>query len=64
MTLFVATLILTVSTVALAQTDPAALAKQFLEAIDRGDAAGALALYTDEASKMGEAAGHRRQDKL
>ena len=48
-TLFVATLILTASTVALAQTDPAALVKQFLEAIDRGDAAGALALYADEA---------------
>jgi hypothetical protein len=52
-TLFAATLILTVSTVALAQTDPAALAKQFLKAIDRGDAAGALALYTDDAVKDG-----------
>jgi hypothetical protein len=52
-TLFAATLTLTVSTVALAQTDPAALAKQFLEAIDRGNAAGALALYTDDAVKDG-----------
>jgi hypothetical protein len=52
-TLFVATLTLTVATVALAQTDPAALAQQFLEAIDRGDTAGALALYADDAVKDG-----------
>ena len=35
------------ATVALAQSDPAALLKQHVEAIARGDAAGALALYAD-----------------
>ena len=48
-TLFAATLTLAASTVALAQSDPAALVKQHVDAIARGDAAGALALYADDA---------------
>jgi ketosteroid isomerase-like protein len=48
-TVLASTLTLTASTVAFAQSDPAALVKQFLEAVDRGDAAGALALYADDA---------------
>ena len=48
-TLFAATVTLAASTVALAQSDPAALVKQHVEAIARGDAAGALALYADDA---------------
>jgi ketosteroid isomerase-like protein len=47
--LFAATLTLAASTVALAQVDPAALVKQHVDAIARGDAAGALALYADDA---------------
>jgi ketosteroid isomerase-like protein len=37
------------STVAFAQVDPAALVEQHRAAIARGDVAGALALYTDDA---------------
>ena len=48
-TLFAATLALATSTVALAQSDPAALIQQHVAAIARGDAAAALALYTDDA---------------
>ena len=48
-TLCAAILTLAVSTGALAQTDPAALWEQQLEAIARGDVAGALALYADDA---------------
>ena len=48
-TLFAATLTLAASTVALAQVDPKALRQQHFDAIARGDAAGALALYTDDA---------------
>ena len=48
-TLFAATLTLAASTVALAQSDPAAVQKQHVDAIARGDAAGALALYADDA---------------
>ena len=48
-TLFAATLTLAASTVALAQSDPAAVVKKYEAAIDRGDVAGALALYTDDA---------------
>ena len=48
MTLFAATL-LAASTGALAQSDPAALVQRHVDAIARGDAAGALALYTDDA---------------
>ena len=47
--LFAATLLLAASTGALAQRDPAALLEQHDEAINRGDAAGALALYADDA---------------
>ena len=47
--LFAATLTLAASTVALAQSDPAALIQQHVAAIARGDAAAALALYTDDA---------------
>ena len=48
-TLFAAILTLAVSTGVLAQTDPAALLKKYAEAINRGDVAGALALYADDA---------------
>ena len=48
-TLFAATVTLAAYTVALAQVDPAAVLKQHVDAIARGDAAGALALYTDDA---------------
>jgi len=48
-TLLASTLTLAASTVALAQSDPAALVKKAVEAINRGDAAGALALYADDA---------------
>jgi hypothetical protein len=48
-TLFAATLLLAASTGALAQSDPAALLEKHDEAINRGDAAGALALYADDA---------------
>ena len=50
MTLFAFILTLVAYTVAPAQVDPGALRKQHMEAIDdRGDLAGALALYTDDA---------------
>ncbi len=48
-TLFAATLTLAAATVARAQTDPAALVQQFLEAFDRSDAAGMFALFADDA---------------
>ncbi len=48
-TLFAAILTLAVSTGALAQADPAALLEKLLETIARGDVAGALALYADDA---------------
>jgi ketosteroid isomerase-like protein len=48
-TVLASTLTLAVSTGALAQTDPAALLEKLLEAIARGDVAGALALYADDA---------------
>jgi hypothetical protein len=48
-TLFAATLTLAASTVALAQVDPKALREQQFAAIARGDVAGALALYTEDA---------------
>src|SRR5712691_7386973 len=48
-TVLASTLTLAASTVALAQSDPAALVKKHVEAIARGDAAGALALYADDA---------------
>jgi len=48
-TLFAATLILAASTVARAQSDPAAVLQRHVDAIARGDAAGALALYADDA---------------
>ncbi len=48
-TVLASTLTLAASTVALAQSDPAALLKKHVEAIARGDAAGALALYADDA---------------
>jgi ketosteroid isomerase-like protein len=48
-TLFAATLTLAAVTVALAQSDPAALLEKHDEAINRGDVAGALALYADDA---------------
>ena len=48
-TVLASTLTLAISTGALAQTDPAALLEKLLEAIARGDVAGALALYADDA---------------
>ena len=48
-TLFAATLTLAASTVALAQVDPAAVLKQHVDAIAKGDVAGALAQYADDA---------------
>jgi ketosteroid isomerase-like protein len=48
-TVLASTLTLAAATVALAQSDLAALVKQHAEAIARGDAAGALALYADDA---------------
>src|SRR5215471_8230303 len=48
-TVLASTLTLVASTVALAQSDPAALLKKHVEAIARADAAGALALYADDA---------------
>jgi hypothetical protein len=49
MTLFAATLTLAASTGALAQSDPAALVQRHVDAQTRGDVAGALALYADDA---------------
>jgi limonene-1,2-epoxide hydrolase len=48
-TVLASTLTLATAPVALAQSDPAALLKQHAEAINRGDAAGALALFADDA---------------
>src|SRR5712691_6246465 len=48
-TVLASTLTLAATTVALAQGDPAALLTKLVEAIARGDAAGALALYADDA---------------
>ena len=48
-TVLASAITLAASTVALAQSDPAALVKKLVEAIARGDAAGALALYADDA---------------
>jgi ketosteroid isomerase-like protein len=48
-TMLASTLTLAASTVALAQSDPVALLEKHDEAINRGDAAGALALYADDA---------------
>ena len=48
-TVLASTLMLAASTVAHAQSDPAALLKQVVEAIARGDTAGALALFADDA---------------
>ena len=53
-TVLASTLTLAISTGALAQTDPAALLEKLLEAIARGDVAGALALYADDAVWDGE----------
>jgi hypothetical protein len=47
--LFVSLLTLALPTLAPAQGDPAALRQQYWEALARGDVAGALALYADEA---------------
>jgi ketosteroid isomerase-like protein len=48
-TLFAALLTLAATTVAHAQRDPAALLEQAIEALARGDTAGALALFADDA---------------
>ncbi len=48
-TVLASILTLAAATVALAQSDPAALLKKHVEAIARGDAAEALALYADDA---------------
>jgi len=48
-TVLASTLMLAASTVAHAQRDPAALLEQAVEAIARGDTAGALALFADDA---------------
>jgi hypothetical protein len=48
-TVLASTLTLAAAPVALAQSDPAALLKQYAEAINRGDVAGALALYANDA---------------
>jgi ketosteroid isomerase-like protein len=48
-TVLASTLTLAAATVVLAQSDPAALQKQFAEAINRGDTAGALVVYADDA---------------
>ena len=44
-TMLASILTLAVSTVALAQSDPAAVLKKHVDAIAKGDVAGALALY-------------------
>jgi hypothetical protein len=46
---FAALLILTATAGALAQGDPVAVQQQLLDALARGDVAGALALFTDDA---------------
>ena len=48
-TVLASAITLAASTVALAQSDPAALLKTYAEAINRGDVAGALALYAEDA---------------
>ena len=48
-TVLASTLTLAASTVALAKSNPAAVLKKHVDAIARGDVAGALALYTDDA---------------
>ena len=48
-TVLASTLTLAAAPVALAQSDPAVLLKQYVEAINRGDAAGALAMFADDA---------------
>ena len=48
-TVLASTLTLAASNVALAQSDPAALLEQAVEAIARGDTAGALAMFADDA---------------
>ena len=47
--LFASLLTLAIPTLASAQVDPAALRQQYWEAIARGDVAGALALYAEDA---------------
>ena len=46
---FVGLLILGTAAAALAQTDPVAVQQRLLDALARGDVAGALALFTDDA---------------
>src|SRR5919197_5290073 len=46
---FSALLLVTAATSALAQEDPVAVQQQLFEALARGDVAGALALFTDDA---------------
>jgi ketosteroid isomerase-like protein len=46
---FSALLLVTAATSALAQEDPVAVQRQLFEALARGDVAGALALFTDDA---------------
>ena len=48
-TLLASTLTLASAPVARAQSDPEALVKQYLETLDRGDVAGAVALLADDA---------------
>ena len=48
-TVLASTLTLAAAPVARAQSDPAILLKQYVEAINRGDAAGALAMLADDA---------------
>jgi SnoaL-like domain len=48
-TVLASTLMLAASTVTHAQSDPAALLEQVAEAIARGDTAGALAMFADDA---------------
>ena len=48
-TVLALTLTLAAAPVALAQSDPEAIVKKYVEALNRGDAAGALALLADDA---------------
>jgi ketosteroid isomerase-like protein len=48
-TLFAAILLFAAAPVALAQSEPAALLEKHFEAINRGDAAGSLAMFADDA---------------
>ena len=48
-TLLASALALATAPVALAQSDPEALVKKYFEALNRGDAAGALAMFADDA---------------